>query len=179
MRAPGFWSSGGALSKLAVLLLSPLGRVYGASVAWKAAHRQSYRPKAKVLCVGGLTAGGSGKTPVAIAMAKAIAARGRKPIFLTRGYGGGLSGPVLVDANRHTVSDVGDEALLLLRTAPVVLARDRAEGAALADAGGFDVIVMDDGHQNFQLAKDVSLVVFDTQAPFRNGRMLPAGPLPK
>jgi tetraacyldisaccharide 4'-kinase len=177
MRAPEFWSRSDALSWLAAFALSPLGLVYGASVAWKAGRGPRFRPKAKVVCIGGLTAGGSGKTPVAIAVGKAIAERGMKPVFLTRGYGGRLRGPLLVDPVRHTAREVGDESLLLSRTESVVLARDRRRGAALADSRGFDVVVMDDGHQNFQLAKDLSIVVVDAADPFGNGRMIPAGPL--
>jgi tetraacyldisaccharide 4'-kinase len=177
MRTPEFWSRSDVLSWAAALALSPLGRLYGASVNWKAQHARPRRAKATVVCIGNLTAGGSGKTPVAIALAQAIADKGLRPVFLSRGYGGRVHGPLLVDPARHSAADVGDEALLLARTAPVVVARDRAKGAAEADALGADVIVMDDGHQNFQLAKDVSLVVLDAADPFGNGRMLPAGPL--
>lgn len=175
MRAPEFWSRGDAASRVLAQALSPLGLLYGASVAWKAKFGKPYRPRAKVICVGGLVAGGSGKTPVAIAIAKAVLERGRKPMFLTRGYGGSESGPIWVDPDKHTARAVGDEALLLAGTAPVVVARDRRAGAALADK--FDVIVMDDGHQNFQLAKDLSIVVIDADDPVGNGRVLPAGPL--
>jgi tetraacyldisaccharide 4'-kinase len=177
MRTPEFWSRSDALSRFVVLALSPLGTLYGASVRWKAERAKPRRARAKVVCIGNLTAGGVGKTPVAIAVAKAIAGKGAKPVFLTRGYGGRLPGPVLVDPKKHNVADVGDEALLLAQAAPVVVARDRWRGAVAADAQGADVIVMDDGHQNFQLAKDVSLVVLDANDPFGNGRMLPAGPL--
>jgi len=175
MRAPEFWSRDDPASRVLAQALSPLGLLYGTSVAWKAKLGQPYRPRAKVVCVGGLVAGGSGKTPVAIAIATAVLERGLKPVFLTRGYRGSESGPLWVDPEMHTASAVGDEALLLARTAPVVVARNRRAGAALADK--CDVIVMDDGHQNFQLAKDLSIVVIDTDDPVGNGRVLPAGPL--
>ncbi len=171
MRAPDFWKTRGPLA----LLLAPLGCLYGLSVAKKAADAAPLRSTAKVICVGNLTAGGSGKTPVAIAIGQELHRRGKKVFFLTRGYGGSEAGPVLV--KDQTVDAVGDEALLLARTAPTVVARDRAEGAKLAVAQGADVIVMDDGHQNFTLAKDLSLVVVDGAAGFGNGFMIPAGPL--
>ena len=171
MRAPEFWKHRGKLA----LLLAPLGWIYGASVARKARNAAPYRSPARVICVGNLTAGGSGKTPVAMAVAEQLITRGKKVFFLTRGYGGSVAGPVLVKG--HSAEAVGDEALLLARVAPTIVARDRAQGAKLAVAEGADVIVMDDGHQNFSLAKDLSLVVVDGAAGFGNGLMVPAGPL--
>ena len=172
MRAPEFWMRRGG----AGTLLAPLGALYGASVAWKARHATPYRSKAKVVCVGNLTAGGSGKTPVALAIGVRLKAKGARVVFLTRGYGGREAGPLEVPATR-TAAEVGDEALLLSAAAPTIVARDRAQGAALAEKKGADVIVMDDGHQNFALAKDLSLVVVDGETGFGNGHIIPAGPL--
>jgi tetraacyldisaccharide 4'-kinase len=176
MRAPEFWDRRDRRSRLAVAALAPIGWIYSASVAWKAHSATPYRPNIPVLCVGNLTAGGTGKTPVAIAIAHALGARGRQPFFLSRGYGGKLRGPVLV-APEHHAGDVGDEPLLLAAAGPVVVSRNRGEGAKLAIEHGADVIVMDDGHQNFTLAKDLSLVVVDAEQQFGNGFILPAGPL--
>jgi tetraacyldisaccharide 4'-kinase len=176
MRAPEFWDRQDGWSRLAVAALAPFGWAYSASVAWKAHNTAPYRPKAAVICVGNLTVGGTGKTPVAIAIARALIARGRRPFFLSRGYGGKLHGPLMV-MPEHRAVDVGDEPLLLAAAAPVVVSRNRGEGAELADALGADVIVMDDGHQNFTLAKDLSLIVIDAQQQFGNGFVLPAGPL--
>lgn len=172
MRAPEFWQRRG----LAALLLAPLGALYGASVAWKARHARPYRAAARVICVGNLTVGGSGKTPVALALGARLKARGESVFFLTRGYGGTEHGPALVQPDSDTAR-MGDEALLLARTAPTIVAHDRAEGAATAVAQGANTIVMDDGHQNFTLAKDLSIVVVDGESGFGNGLMIPAGPL--
>ena len=172
MRAPDFWNRGGA----AATLLAPLGALHGLSVAWKAQHAKPYRAQAKVICVGNLTAGGSGKTPVALAIAGLLRAKGQKVFFLTRGYGGSEAGPAEVKPGDRA-EQMGDEALLLSQAAPTIVARDRARGAALAGARGADVIVMDDGHQNFAVAKDLSIVVVDGESGFGNGRMIPAGPL--
>lgn len=172
MRAPEFWKSRGPLARM----LAPLGMFYGASVAWKAKSARLFDPGMPVICVGNLTAGGSGKTPIAIAIADALRQRGHKPFFLTRGYGGSEKGPALA-SRAHSAAMMGDEALLLTRSAPTVVARDRAAGARLARKKGATVLVMDDGHQNFSLRKTVSLVVVDAQTGFGNGFQIPAGPL--
>ncbi|HVW72043.1 MAG TPA: tetraacyldisaccharide 4'-kinase [Rhizomicrobium sp.] len=172
MRAPDFWQKGGALAAL----LAPLGALYGVSVALKARTARPRDPGLPVICVGNLTAGGSGKTPVAIAIAEMLRAKGHKPYFLTRGYGGSERGPALASRG-HTAAVMGDEALLLARTAPTIVARDRAAGARLAREKGATVLVMDDGHQNFALRKALSLVVVDAESGFGNGHQIPAGPL--
>jgi tetraacyldisaccharide 4'-kinase len=176
MRAPDFWYRDDTAARLTAAVLAPLGRLYGATVRWNAAHAAPYRARIPVVCVGNISAGGTGKTPVAIAVADTIIAHGKNPFFLTRGYGGRLAGPLVVEKT-HTAEDVGDEPLLLARKAPTVVARDRREGAMLAIERGADVIVMDDGHQNFALHKDLSLVVVDGERGFGNGHVLPAGPL--
>jgi tetraacyldisaccharide 4'-kinase len=172
MRAPEFWQRRGP----AALLLAPLGALYGASVAWKARHAMPYRTSARVICVGNLTAGGSGKTPVALALGARLKARHEQIFFLTRGYGGTEPGPAHILSD-SSAAEMGDEALLLARVAPTIVARNRADGAAYAVAQGARTIVMDDGHQNFTLAKDLSIVVVDGESGFGNGLMIPAGPL--
>jgi tetraacyldisaccharide 4'-kinase len=172
MRAPDFWQRRGGLAAL----LAPLGAIYGWSVAIKARHARPYDPGLPVICVGNLTAGGSGKTPVALAIADLLRSKGQRPYFLTRGYGGKERGPALASRG-HSAELMGDEALLLARTAPTIVARDRAQGAKLAKEKGASILVMDDGHQNFGLRKSLSLVVVDGQSSFGNGRQIPAGPL--
>lgn len=172
MRAPDFWRR----RNWAATLLAPLGALYGFSVALKAHFARPFDAGLPVICVGNLTAGGSGKTPVAIAIAERLRSRGHKPFFLTRGYGGSERGPAMA-LRAHSAAQMGDEALLLARAAPTVVARDRAAGARLAREKGATVLVMDDGHQNFSLHKSLSLVVVDAETGFGNGFQIPAGPL--
>jgi tetraacyldisaccharide 4'-kinase len=176
MRAPEFWDRRDSLSRLAIATLAPIGLLYGATLRWKARNARPYHAAVPVICVGNITAGGSGKTPIALAIADAIIARGGNPYFLTRGYGGRLSGPIVV-GKEHTALDVGDEPLILSGRAATVVSRDRRVGAALAVQRGADFIVMDDGFQNFSITKDLSIVVVDGEAGFGNGHVLPAGPL--
>jgi tetraacyldisaccharide 4'-kinase len=130
-----------------------------------------------IVCVGNFTAGGAGKTPAAALIAGLLKRLGETPVILSRGYGGSASGPLLVDPERHTAQECGDEPLLLVRHALMVVAADRIAGAAFAMAQGASVIIMDDGLQNPSLAKDFSLAVVDAAAGFGNGFCIPAGPL--
>jgi tetraacyldisaccharide 4'-kinase len=173
MRDPAFWWQSPGTS---IRSLAPFGWLYGAFAAW----RMGWGGRAAgvpVFCIGNLTVGGAGKTPTAIAVAQMLIAAGKHPMFLSRGYGGRLAGPVRVDPAVHHATDVGDEPLLLARIAPTIVARDRVAGARLARESGADAIVMDDGFQNPSLTKDLSIVVVDGERGIGNGRVLPAGPL--
>lgn len=173
MKAPSFWRSPNTIATA----LSPLGAAYGRIGRWRRQIVKPLQTEVPVLCIGNLTAGGAGKTPVALSLALRLRAKGLEPHFLSRGYGGRMKGPVMVDPDRHKATDVGDEPLLLAEAAPAWVARDRAAGAKEAIAAGATVLVMDDGFQNPALAKDVSLVVVDGETGFGNGRLMPAGPL--
>ena len=171
MRAPAFWwgEPGSAAA-----LLSPLAAFYG-RIATRRLAQPGERIGIPVICVGNPTVGGAGKTPTAIAIARILIAAGERPMFLSRGYGGRLAGPVAVEA-AHSAVQVGDEPLLLARVAPAIVAADRVAGARLAKDKGASVIVMDDGFQNPSLHKDLSILVVDTRG-IGNGCLLPAGPL--
>ena len=123
----------------------------------------------------------AGKTPTALTLGRTALDLGWSPIFLTRGYRGSEIGPLQVMPDRHTVADVGDEALLLARIAPTIVSRDRPAGARLAEdlASSHDggIIIMDDGFQNPYLYKDFNLVVVDAAQSIGNGFVMPAGPL--
>jgi tetraacyldisaccharide 4'-kinase len=172
MREPSFWwrDPGPAAA-----VLAPLAAIYGAVAASRMA-RPGRRIGAPVLCVGNLTLGGAGKTPTAIALARLLQTEGAKPVFLTRGYGGSVAGPIEV-TGAHAASEVGDEPLLLARVARTIVAHDRVAGARAAFAAGADIVVMDDGFQNPAIEKTFSLLVVDGRRGIGNGRVFPAGPL--
>ncbi|MGN1080251.1 MAG: tetraacyldisaccharide 4'-kinase [Alphaproteobacteria bacterium] len=173
LKSPKFWQKKNTfLGKV----LSPLGGIYTWGLRRKLKKTKPYRSKIPVVCIGNLVMGGVGKTPLAVSVAEYFKMNGMRPVFLTRGYGGGLSN-VLVDLDKHTAKDTGDEALILARVAPTIVDADRARGAKTAEKIGADVIVMDDGFQNPQLVKDLSFAVFDGRYGFGNGKVFPAGPL--
>ncbi|HET6390511.1 tetraacyldisaccharide 4'-kinase [Hyphomicrobium sp.] len=161
------------------LLLSPVAALVGRVAARRILNAKPYRSSLPVICAGNFTAGGSGKTPLALLLAQLVAEEDREPWFLSRGYGGKLAGPVRVAPARHSAADVGDEPLLLARAAPTIVSRDRGLGAKAIEAMASDkaVIIMDDGLQNPGLAKDLSIAIVDRSRGFGNGRVIPAGPL--
>ncbi|TMJ81489.1 MAG: tetraacyldisaccharide 4'-kinase [Alphaproteobacteria bacterium] len=173
MREPAFWYRPPSLISL---LLSPLGAVYGLFTG-RRMQRAGFDAGIPVLCIGNYHLGGAGKTPMALALTRLLRDLGETPIVLSRGYGGRLRGPVVVDAARHEAADVGDEPLMLARTVPVVVARDRIDGLALAKSQNASVILMDDGFQNSAIAKDASMIVIDGDRGLGNGKVFPAGPL--
>jgi len=173
MREPAFWYRPPSLISL---LLTPLGALYG-MIAASRLQREGLSAGIPVFCIGNYHVGGAGKTPAVLALTKVLRDLGETPVVLSRGYGGRLRGPVKVDPERHLAADVGDEPLMLARTVPVVVSRDRIDGVALGKSQGASVILMDDGFQNPAIAKDVCLIVIDSERGLGNGRVLPAGPL--
>ncbi|MEL6359434.1 MAG: tetraacyldisaccharide 4'-kinase [Pseudomonadota bacterium] len=181
MKEPWFWKSDALLARGIALALSPLGHAYTLAQQLKHRYTKGYRANAKIICIGNVTLGGTGKTPFSIALAKAIlvqheALRG-KIFFLTRGYGGSEPGPLLVDLTNHGAEDVGDEALLLARHFPTIVAKSRVEGAKLCTEKDAKLIIMDDGFQNPSVERDLDILLLGTKASFGNGHVFPAGPL--
>jgi tetraacyldisaccharide 4'-kinase len=161
--------------------LWPLAALYGWVARTRYARVAPYRSRLPVICVGNMTAGGTGKTPLTLHLCERLRASGLHPAVLTRGYGGRLAGPHWV-IEADDADTVGDEALLLAGAAPTLVARDRAAGARAMERAAetgrtADVIVMDDGLQNPQLAKSLTLAVVDGTRGLGNGRVMPAGPL--
>jgi tetraacyldisaccharide 4'-kinase len=173
MRAPEFWRRRGPVSTA----LLPAAWAYDALGRRRRARTAPVSAGLPVICIGNLVTGGAGKTPLTLALVALLQEQGYPPGILTRGYGGALAGPVLVELARHSCHEIGDEALLLAAAAPCIVARDRIAGAKLAAATGARVLLMDDGLQNPSLVQDLKLIAIDGGYGFGNGRVLPAGPL--
>ena len=135
-----------------------------------------YKVNVPVICIGNLTAGGSGKTPTAISIANILKQTGKNPFFISRGYGGTLQDTV-VNVDINSATEVGDEPLLLARCAGVVVNHKRDDAARKAIEEGADIIIMDDGFQNPLLYKNKSILVIDGAVGLGNQFPIPAGPL--
>jgi len=152
MKPPLFWYQPNSLTALA---LSPLGALYAAATARRVSQSPTHTASVPVICIGNINAGGTGKTPTAIALAQRLTGIGHTPHIVSRGYGGSLGGPVQVDPTQHGATDVGDEPLMLSAFAPTWVAKDRAAGVKAAEAAGASVILLDDGFQNPSVHKDL------------------------
>ena len=168
----------GAPAPVTRALLKPVSWIWAAVTARRIARAVPVDPGAPVICVGNLTVGGTGKTPVVRELLHRLpGAHG-----LSRGYGGSEPGPLRVDPRIHTAGEVGDEPLMLAGEAPIWIARDRVAGAQAAAKAGAKVVVMDDGHQNPSVKKALTFVVVDGETrdnswPLGDGSVFPAGPL--
>ncbi len=172
MKTPAFWSQ----RHLVSALLFPLGCLYNLATQLNMRRHLPRKVSIPVICIGNLTAGGTGKTPTAVSIAKIMQQQNKQPYFVSRGYGGNLHN-VIVDLQQHSPQQVGDEPLLLARQAPAVVTPDRYHGAQIAEKNGANIIIMDDGFQNPKLHKDLSFLVFDGGFGIGNGWCIPAGPL--
>ena len=173
-----WWTQPPALAARLLAPLSWLAALLAGFARRRALARCSRLPVA-VVVVGNLVVGGAGKTPAVIAIVEALAAAGRRPGVISRGYGRATAGVLAVEPG-SAAAEVGDEPLLLRRRtgAAVWIGRDRVEAARalLAAHPEVDVVVADDGLQHHALARDVEVLVFDERG-VGNGLRLPAGPL--
>lgn len=173
MNSPHFWKENGITAKL----LLPLALLYQLGYRLRRLFTRPTTITPNLLCVGNLIAGGAGKTPVALSTGEYIKAQGINACYLSKGYGGSLRAPTLIDPARHNARETGDEPLLLAQVLPTIVAKNRVAGARMAAKQGFELIILDDGFQNPTLKPDVSLVVVDSAYGFGNCHTLPAGPL--
>jgi len=183
MREPRFWARdvdprSREAAPLLRFMLTPFSWLYAEATHRRIARATPLKVRPTVICVGNLTAGGVGKSPIVAALrAHFEATTDLRVATLSRGYKGKLKGPLKVDPDVHTSEDVGDEPIMLARTGESWIGADRAATGQDMSNDGVDIIIMDDGHQNPGLHKDLSLIVVDAAAGFGNGHVIPKGPL--
>jgi len=161
---------------------APLAALYGGVTRlrrrlYRSGWLSSVRLPVPVVVVGNISVGGTGKTPLTIALADALRARGLRPGVVSRGYGGSEAGPVLLDASADPARFGDEPCLIHAAGTPVAIGRDRPAAARLLLDAGCDVILADDGLQHYRLRRDVEICVIDGARRFGNRRLLPAGPL--
>ncbi len=175
---PEFWHKKNSISKLQIIMLYPFSILWVFFDGFKSYFTKTYKSKLKVVCIGNITVGGTGKTPFSIYTYKLLKNLGYNPVFLTRGYGGLKKGPLEVNSSHH-FQDVGDESILLSKVGTTIVSKNRSLGAKYIEKhkNKFNIIIMDDGLQNYQLKHDIKLLLVDKKLKLGNGYCVPAGPL--
>ena len=130
-----------------------------------------------VVCIGNITLGGAGKTPTVIFLASFLKKNNLNVHVVSRGYRGKFKNTVVVDRRYHNASDVGDEPLLISRHTNVWVSRKKRDGILSAYEAGADIVLLDDGHQNFSIEKNISILVFDAEHNLTNEKIFPMGNL--
>ncbi len=175
MRTPRFWYDDTVRIPLWTRVITP---VYAALRLLHTRITTPIRPAIRTICIGNITAGGSGKTPLIKTLVPYLPMPGT--VILTRGYKGRQKAPMVVQPDQHTAADVGDEAIELARSikVPVVIASNRRKGINwITQHMAPKIILMDDGLQNPSIKSHINIAVIDGQMGFGNERLIPAGPL--
>lgn len=165
---------GDAAPGLGLRALAGIYRLLASARQTTAAERLSV----PVVVVGNFTAGGTGKTPLVIALAQYFARRGFSPGIVSRGHGRRSASPLRV-SDSTPVESCGDEPKLMFERTrlPVFVDSDRVAAARAAVVAGCDLVITDDGLQHRRLARDIEIEVVDGERGYGNGLLIPAGPL--
>lgn len=177
MKEPSFWYISASTNPLQRLFLTGLSTLFRFGAAVKKTLTRTRTVDKPVICIGNLTVGGAGKTPVTLSIAQYFKGQGKKVAIISRGYKGKLNGPLLVNPTMHTAQDVGDEPLLLSLSCTTWISANRYKGAKAAIEKGADIILLDDGLQHSTLKQDLKICVIDARRGFGNKKIMPAGPL--
>lgn len=175
MRTPKLWKSKNIFS----IFLFPLSLIYSLFRKLHVYFSKEYKSKKlNIICIGNLTAGGNGKTPVAIKIGEIFKENGKNFAYLSKGYKGKINDFVKVNSKKHTYLDVGDEPLLLSKIADTFVCKNRKKAIQILEKEyNYDFIIMDDGFQNPTIYKNKNIIIIDGEYGIGNGFLLPAGPL--
>lgn len=179
IKTPKFWYRNPASpTPIIERIMQPLSMIYKFGHNLNLNSKTTRNAPIPVICIGNITAGGSGKTPAIIALHHLIIKHKiwNTPYFLSRGYGGSQNAAQCISVHDDP-SEVGDEPLLLAKHSKTITCVNRYDGAMLAHELGADCILMDDGFQNYGLHKDLSIIVINGKSGLGNKKLLPAGPL--
>ena len=173
------WYSNSLQYKLISLMLYPFSLLWIIIDKLKFLLTKPYSSHLKIICVGNINVGGTGKTPISIFIFKILKKMGHNPIFLTSGYKGKISKPCI--ANNDVIL-FGDEAIILKNIGPTVVSKNKLKGVKYIENLNskkkiYDIIVMDDGLQNYSIGKDLCFLTVDRKSLFGNEFCLPSGPL--
>ena len=175
---PGFWQKkNNLIEKIIILLLLPFTFIYYLASKFDKKLTKKNKVGIPVISVGNINTGGSGKTPFVIYLVNLLKKEKINSHVVSRGYLGNLYGPVKVDLKKHSYKDVGDEALLLAKETTTWVSKNKFEGTLMATLNGADVVILDDGLQNYSIHQNLKIMIIDGGFGFGNQFLLPSGPL--
>jgi tetraacyldisaccharide 4'-kinase len=172
------WYSKSKFSYFVIFIFFPLSIIYYLLFLIKKIQSNEKLFQTKIVCIGNCSVGGDGKTSTVLSLINLYKSRNIKVAVLLKGYKGKIKVPTQVNIVNHSAVDVGDEALLYVDHARTFISNDRLKGINfIITKFSPDVILIDDGLQDFRIKKDKSILVINGERGFGNGFLLPVGPL--
>ena len=173
MKTPKFWYSKNSIISI---LLRPISFLWVLGSILR--KKKSYNfNNIKIIKVGNVVVGGSGKTPTVISIVRKLANSKYQVHIISRGYKGSIKKSTLVNTDIHSYKEVGDESIILSKIAPTWIGNNRIESIKNAQKMGAKIVVLDDGIQDTSIKGDLNLLVFNGLQGLGNGKIIPAGPL--
>ena len=176
IKTPKFWFKNRNEINPILYTLKPFSKIWEVVTKLRLVNGLWEKMPIPVVCIGNITVGGSGKTPVTMALQLLLKDMGIRACVVSRGYGGKNKYPHYVTKN-DTFCKVGDEPIILSKKGAVIVSKVKKNGILKAYQDGFDMVLLDDGFQNSKIKKDLSLVVVDSEVLFGNEFIFPLGPL--
>ena len=176
IKTPKFWFKNKNQINPLFFILKPFSKIWEVTTQFRLNNGSWEKMPIPIICIGNITVGGSGKTPVTMSLQLLLKDMGIKACVVSRGYGGVIKHPHYVSKD-DTFHKVGDEPIILSKKGSVIVSKIKKEGIIKAYKDGFDIVLLDDGYQNSKINKDLSLVVVDSEILFGNEFIFPLGPL--
>jgi tetraacyldisaccharide 4'-kinase len=171
---PKFWQLKNSLLSFALL---PFSAIFYLLTKLRSFSKKTVKFSIPITCIGNINVGGTGKTQMALHIAKILKSKGCNPCIVTKGFGRSTNDTRLVNISRDNVRQTGDEAYMLAHYFPVIIYKNLKNARSIINNNDFDVAIFDDGMQNAELSKDLTILMVDGLRGFGNERLLPAGPL--